>query len=155
MLSLTVQYGVYLFKTNPMNVIETIYCSQYYELKKSGRDPQKGRLNGTLLSATILILIIVCVSVAVNKFMGTHPFSGLSSAGFSGKFIGKIVGIVLLLVIGGALNFTYGSLANYNKMMVKWEQLPVDVLEQTVKSALKIFGVTFVFFLVVVVIAVV
>lgn len=138
-----------------MNLIETIYCSQYYELKKSGRDPQKGRLNGTLLSATIIILATVGIGLAANRFMGSHLLSGLTSAGFSGKFIGRILGLVLLVVVGGALSKTYGSQANYNKMMLRWEQLPVDVLEQTVKSALKIFGITFGVFLVLVVIVVV
>ena len=133
-----------------MNLIETIYCSQYYELKKSGRDPQKGRLNGTLLSAVMIILAMVGIGLAANKFTGSHWLSGLSSVGFSGKFIGRILAIVLLLVIGSTLNFTYGSRQNYNKMMQRWEQLPVEVLEQTVKTALKIFGIVFGVFLVVI-----
>ncbi len=137
-----------------MNIIETIYCSQYYELKKSGRDPQKGRLNGTLLSATVIILAIVGIALVANKFIGSHWLGDLSSSGFSGKFIGKILAIVLLLVIGGALSLTYGSQANYNKMMLKWEQSPVDVLEQTIQSALKIFGIAFGLFLAVVLLVV-
>jgi hypothetical protein len=135
-----------------MNAIETIYCSQYYELKKSGRDPQKGRLNGTLLSAVIIILAMVGIGLAANKFIGGHLLGGLSNSGFSGKFIGRIVGLVLLLVVGGTLSFTYGNQQNYNKMIQRWEQLPADVLEQTVKTALKIFGITFGLFLVVIVI---
>src|SRR3569833_1059960 len=90
-----------------MNLIETIYCSQYYEFKKSGRDPQKGRLNGTLLSAVIIILGGVGVFLVFNKFIGSHLVSGLSSGGFSGKFIGKMVGLVLLLIIGGTLSLSY------------------------------------------------
>ena len=135
-----------------MNLIETIYCSQYYELKKSGRDPQKGRLNGTLLSAVVIILAMVGIGLAANKFIGSHLLTGLSSSGFSGKFVGRIVGFVLLLVVGGTLSFTYGNQQNYNKMMRRWEQLPADVLEQTVKTALKIFGITFGLFLILIVI---
>ncbi|MEO6977514.1 MAG: hypothetical protein ABI113_04015 [Mucilaginibacter sp.] len=137
-----------------MNLIETIYCSQYYELKKSNRDPQKGRLNGTLLSAVMIILAVVGIGLAANKFSGGHWLSGLSSSGFSGKFIGRIVAVVLLIVIGGTLSFTYGSRQNYNKMMQRWEQLPVEVLEQTIKTALKIFGIVFGVFLVVIVVVV-
>jgi hypothetical protein len=138
-----------------MNIIETIYCSQYYELKKSGRDAQKGRLNGTLLSATVIILAAISIALVINKFTGGHWLGGLSSAGFSGKFIGRILAIVLLLVVGGTLSLTFGSQENYNNMVLKWELLPADVLEQTVKSALKIFGITFGLFLVVVMITVV
>ncbi|MEP6610255.1 MAG: hypothetical protein ABJA76_00160 [Mucilaginibacter sp.] len=137
-----------------MNLIETIYCSQYYELKKSNRDPQKGRLNGTLLSAVMIILAVVGIGLAANKFTGSHWLNGLSSSGFSGKFIGRIVALVLLVVIGGTLSFTYGSRQNYNKMMQRWEQLPVEVLEQTIKTALKIFGIVFGVFLVVIVVVV-
>ena len=138
-----------------MNLIETIYCSQYYEMKKSGRDPQKGRLNGTLLSSVIIILVLVGIGLAANKFASNHLVGGLTRMGFSGKFIGRVIGLLLLLAVGGALSFTFGSQANYNKLVLKWEQLPVEVLEQTVKKALKIFGVTFGIFLVVVVILVV
>lgn len=137
-----------------MNLIETIYCSQYYELKKSGRDPQKGRLNGTLLSAVVIILAMVGIGLAANKFTGSHWLSDLSSSGLSGKFIGRMVGLVLLVVIGGTLSFTYGSRQNYNKMIQRWEQLPAEVLEQTVKTALKIFGVVFGMFLVVILVVV-
>jgi hypothetical protein len=62
------------------------------------------------------------------------------------------VGLALLIIIGGALSLTYGSQANYNKMILKWEQLPADVLERTIKSALKIFGITFGVFLVMMVV---
>lgn len=138
-----------------MNFIETIYCSQYYELKKSGRDPQKGRLNGTLLSATVLILGLVGLFLVVNKFVPGHLISSGSGYGFSGRFIGKIVAIVLLLVIGGILSFTIGSKENYNKMILQWEQLPESVLEQTIKTSLKIFGIVFGLFLLVIVIGLV
>ncbi len=137
-----------------MNIIETIYCSQYYELKKSGRDWQKGRLNGTLLSATVIILAVAGIAIISGKFIGSHLPDGLSSSGFSGRFIGRVLGLLLLLVVGGTLSLTYGSQANYNKLILKWEQLPADVLEQTIKSALKIFGITFGLFLVVVMIVV-
>ena len=135
-----------------MNFIETIYCSQYYEMKKSGRDPQKGRLNGTLLSAVVIMLGLVGIVLAANKFIGSHLLNSLPSLGFSGKFIGRIVAVVLLIAIGGTLRFTIGSQVNYNKKMLEWEQLPVEVLEQTVKSSLKIFGITFGVFLLVMVI---
>lgn len=136
-----------------MNFIETIYCSQYYELKKSGRDPEKGRLNGTLLNATVLILGLIAIVVLINKFAGNQLVNSLPSWGFSGKFIGRIVAIVLLLVIGGTFSLTIGSRANYNKMMQRWEQLPVAVLEQTIKSALNIFGITFGVFLLVMIVS--
>jgi hypothetical protein len=134
-----------------VNFIETIYCSQYYELKKSGRDPMKGRLNGTLLNATVLILSIVSIIALFHKYVPGHYFAHLSwqvsNSSISGKFAGKVLGFLALLLIGGILHFTVGSETNYVKMMERWEKLPEDVLGQTVKSALKIFGIVFVFFL--------
>ncbi|CAN5450836.1 hypothetical protein BH09BAC6_BH09BAC6_35860 [soil metagenome] len=138
-----------------MNFFETIYCSQYYELRKSGRDPQKGRLNGTLLSATILILGIVSAAVIMNKilpgYFSSHFFSDAAETGFSGKAMGKVLGALALLIFGGLLNFTIGSKTNYERMMLKWEWLPEHELEKTIKTSLKIFGITFGIFLLIIV----
>lgn len=137
-----------------MNLIETIYCSQYYELKKSARDPLKGRLNGTLLSATILILAIISGCVILNKVLPghflSHFFSGAEETGLSGKSMGKVLGALALLIIGGLLNFTIGSKTNYEKKIMTWERMPEHELEGTIKTSLKIFGFTFGVFLLII-----
>ena len=136
-----------------MTLIETIYCSQYYELKKTGRDPMKGRLNATLLTAAMILLLLVCVGFIVDHAASRPIISRFFihgiGAGFSGRFIGKMVALLGMASIGGVLHITYGSEAHYRKMIAEWEQLPDDVLNKTPVKALKIFGVVFGAFLLV------
>jgi hypothetical protein len=138
-----------------MNFIETIYCSQFYELKKSGRDPMKARINGTLLTATVILLTLVSLITIVNRLMPNnaleHFARGIAKNVIPGRSLGKVVGLLGLLIVGGTLHFTYASVENYRKMMLKWDQLPVEILEKTLKDALKIFGIVFGTFLILVV----
>lgn len=136
-----------------MHLLETIYYSQYYELKKSGRDPQKGRINGTLLSATVIILNLMSAFFILHKVAPNsgvvqwvdHLFTGYSG---TGKTLGKLIAALLLLGIGGLLWFTIGSASSYNKLAEKFMQLPENVQGKTVKQALFIFLFSFGLFLI-------
>jgi hypothetical protein len=135
-----------------MHFLEIIYFSQYYELKKSDRDPMKGRLNGTLLSATIIILNLVSLWLMLLRLAPhsapvhfvQHLFSGYEG---SGRFLGKLIGAALLAVLGGALWNTVGSEKSYLKIAEKFKQLPDEAQQKTVKQALGIFFFSFVLFL--------
>jgi hypothetical protein len=136
-----------------MNYIETIYCSQYYELKKMGKDPMKGRLNATLLTAAMILLLLICVGVIVDHTASRPVISrfflhGIGK-GMSGRSLGKIIALVGMASIGGLLYVTYGSEARYKRMIEEWDQLPDEVLKKTPIRALKIFGVVFGAFLLV------
>ena len=140
-----------------MNIIETIYCSQYYELKKSGRDPMKGRLNGTLLSATVILLVVISVGVIIDHYSKGHFFKHVFRINlehsYSARTIGRILGLVGIVVVGGILNFTYASKARYQKMIVDWEQLPEALLENAIKRSLKVFFAVFGAFLLVMILS--
>ena len=138
-----------------MRFLEIIYFSQYYELKKSGRDPQKGRLNGTLLSATIIILNTASVFIILFK-VAPHLsivqwlkdlFTGYEG---SGKMAGRFIGAILLIAIGGLLRLTIGSEKSYNKIAEKYLQFPEEVQQKTIKQSLFIFLFSFVLFLILV-----
>jgi hypothetical protein len=127
-----------------MNWIETVYCSQYYELKQNGRDPMKARLNGTLLTAIMILLALVVLLKMTGKFIPWHlPEESV----LTGKTIGKLVALAGLLLVGSLLNFTIGSEKSYRKMMAGWEQLPDEVLKATIKRSLVYFMIVFAAFL--------
>jgi hypothetical protein len=123
-----------------MNWIETIYCSQYYELKQKGRDPMKARLNGTLLTTVMLLLATVVLVKAGQKYIPWHLPT-------DSNISGKSLGFVALVVVGGIINFTIGSEKRYRKMITQWQQLPDDVLKATIKRSLWYFLVVFAAFL--------
>jgi hypothetical protein len=135
-----------------MNFIEIIYFSQYYELKKTGKDPMKGRLNGTLLSATVIILNLVSLILILFKVAPhsgivhsiSHLFSGYEG---SGRGLGKLIALALLVVIGGLLWNTTGSEASYKRIAEKYLQLSEEAQQKTVKQSLYIFLFSFAFFL--------
>jgi len=138
-----------------MRFLEIIYFSQYYELKKSGRDPQKGRLNGTLLSATILILNIASIFIILFKVAPylrivqwlKDLFTGYEG---SGRMLGRLIGAILLIAIGGLLWLTIGSKSSYNKIAEKFMQLSEESQQKTIKQSLFIFLFSFVLFLILV-----
>lgn len=117
----------------------------------------KARINGTLLNATVILLGLVSLVFIVNHLIPNNAFDHfvrrISRNFISGRSMGKIVGLLGLLIVGGTLHFTYGSVENYQKMMLKWDQLPAEVLEKTLKDTLKIFGIVFGTFLLLVVIS--
>ena len=138
-----------------MRFLEIIYFSQYYELKKSGRDPQKGRVNGTLLSATILILNIASIFIILFKVAPylrivqwlKDLFTGYEG---SGRMLGRLIGAILLIAIGGLLWLTIGSKRSYNKIAEKYMQLSEEAQQKTIKQSLFIFLFSFVLFLILV-----
>jgi len=136
-----------------MRFIEIIYFSQYYELKKTGKDPMKGRLNGTLLSATIIILNLVSLTLLLFKVAPHsditrsihHAFSGYQG---SGRAMGKLLGLLLISVIGGLLWLTIGSEASYKRIAEKYMLLTEEEQKKTIKQSLIIFLFSFALFLV-------
>ncbi|MEP6674148.1 MAG: hypothetical protein ABJA78_03310 [Ferruginibacter sp.] len=135
-----------------MNFLSIIYFSQYYELKHSGRDPLKGRLNGNLLCAVIIILNMVSLGLILHKFSPhniaiqwiTGLFTGYEG---DGKAMGKLIGLLIIAVIGGLLWLTIGSEKSYLRIADRFLQLPDDLQKKTIRQALIIFLVSFAGFL--------
>jgi hypothetical protein len=139
-----------------MRFLEIIYFSQYYELKKSGKDPMKGRLNGTLLSATIIILnlislILLTLKAAPHSAVAMYISNFFSGYSGSGKALGKLLALVLLAVIGGLLWATTGSEASYKRIAEKYQAFTEEEQKSTVKQSLLIFFFSFAVFLVLII----
>lgn len=136
-----------------MKFLEIIFFSQYYELKKSGKDPQKGRLNGMLLSAVVIMLNLGSIIILLFKYAPQSSvirslkniFSGYDG---SGKAMGKLIGAILLAIIGGILWLTIGSEKSYNIIAEKYLQYPEVVQAKTVKRSLYMFLISFALFLI-------
>jgi hypothetical protein len=138
-----------------MRLLHIIYFSKYYELSKSGRDPQKGRINDTLLSAAIIILNIVSIVFLLFRFAPhssitywlQHSVSGYQGGG---KALGKLVAAILMAVISGLLWLTVGSKQSYNRIAENYMQLPEETQKKTIRQSLFIFLFSFGLFLILV-----
>ena len=134
-----------------MGPFEIIYCSQYYELKKNGRDPMKGRLNGTILSAVMLMLVVAALVIVFTYFVPHNPISEFFRSTInrrgSGRSTGKFVGLLCTAALGFIVWLTIGSKKNYEQMIEGWQQLPDEVLKKTIKQSLFLFLASFAIFL--------
>ena len=135
-----------------MNIFSIIYFSQYYELKEKGKDPLKGRLNGTLLSAVVIMLNLVSLGLIVAAVSPHNLFVQKITdffEGFSGdaKSTGKLLGLLLMIITGGLLWLTIGSKKGYLKIAERYMQLPDELQKKTIKQGLVIFLVSFAIFL--------
>jgi len=104
-----------------MTYLEALYGSQYYEIAKKGKDGSAGRLNGNLFLTAFIIIsmfLVIALLVSFTDFSNDinrlfHKLFGYSS----GKVIGRLLAIPLMLVIYFVISKTVGSKANYEKIV--------------------------------------
>lgn len=111
-----------------MNLFQAIYCNQYEELLRTGRDTHKARKNG---------IVIITVAVVINLFTLLYtamllgrggPFAPwlhqLTGALGSGRRAGQVVALILIGVVGVLVYFTFGRAAYYHKTIAQFHTLP-------------------------------
>ena len=124
-----------------MTFLEALYGSQYYEIHQKGRDGNKGRLNGNIFLAVLVILflfavLIICISFAPG-FNEMLTKSIRNVFGYStGKSIGKILAIPLMAIIYFILAKTIGSEENFKKKVKAFMQYPDEIKKKANKKLL-------------------
>ena len=113
-----------------MNLLQSIYCNQYYELKPQGKE-KSARANGTgILSVTLVLLFFGVMALIIIIFpdVGDDLLDWLEDifGKQSGRNIGRVVAILPFLVIYPAVRFTLGKEATYNTLITKFEALSPD-----------------------------
>ncbi len=126
-----------------MNFIQKLYCSQYYELKKKGKEAS-AKQNGTVLVTLALLLnflSIMFLLIAVSPdFKDTMEDAIESVFGRrAGRSVGKILGLIPFVIIYGIIYFTYGSDASYNKAIREFDTYHEEAKKQLSKGSLKYF----------------
>jgi hypothetical protein len=110
-----------------MTFLETLYGSQYYEIHQKGRDGNKGRLNGNLfLSALIILFLFAVLMIAISFVPGFEESLTRfirNIFGYStGKSIGKLLAIPLMITIYFILSKTIGREKNFKKYVEAFMQ---------------------------------
>lgn len=93
-----------------MNVFQSLYCNQYAELVKTGRDENKARTNGLLLSAVCITLNILTLFYLL--FVSNDVVSNWIenfTIGLDGKSMGKLLGVVVIGIVWLILRYTIGT----------------------------------------------
>lgn len=124
-----------------MTFLEALYGSQYYEIHQKGRDGNKGRLNGNLFLAALIILFIFAVVMISISFVpgfneeltrNIRSIFGTSK----GSSIGKIIAIPLMAIIYFILSITVGSKENFKRKAEIFMQYPDEVKKNANKKIL-------------------
>jgi hypothetical protein len=115
-----------------MTFLEALYGSQYYEIHQKGRDGNKGRLNGNLfLSALVILFLFAVIMIGISFVPGfneTITKSIRNIFGYStGKSIGKLLAIPLMLIIYFILSKTVGSEESFRKNVDAFMQHPDEI----------------------------
>ena len=122
-----------------MNLFQSIYCNQYAELKRNGRDTTKARKNGIILIAAMLVLDVFLFMMLINTF-AQDSAPGKSLIKFfeqfgSGRNTGKLLGAVLFFLIIGVVYITIGKQNYFDKTIRKFEDLEAAKQKRIEKNA--------------------
>ncbi|MFZ1799371.1 MAG: hypothetical protein WAU24_05855 [Chitinophagaceae bacterium] len=129
-----------------MPFLETLYGSQFEEIKNMGKDGAKGRLNGNLFLSVMIMMLMVILFLAGDLFSNNfgNAMSGFYARNFdwvSGKTLGKLIAIPLLAITYFIVSKTVGNEVRFNRYSENYMQYPEDVREQSNKKLLVPFFV--------------
>jgi len=115
-----------------MKFFEALYGSQYYELKKKGKDSSKGRFAGNMFLAAFVIVFLFVVLLALIKY--APGFERSLNRSFrswfgrsGGRSAGRLFAIPLLALIYGIIYFTIGTKKNYDRYTDAFMQQPDEI----------------------------
>jgi len=115
-----------------MTFLEALYGSQYYEIHQKGRDGNKGRLNGNLFLAALIILLLIAVVMTCISFMPgfndslTRKIDQVFGP-MSGRSIGKLLAIPVFAIIYFIILKTVGSEENFKRKVETFMQYPDEI----------------------------
>lgn len=126
-----------------MNVIKSLYASQYYELKKKGKE-ETSLQNGVVLTTLALLVnffTVVLLMILISPDIGDF-FEDLIEDIFgrsSGRSIGRIIAIIPFGIIYLIVKYTSGRQANYDRTIEEFETLSEDQQKQVAKKGMYYF----------------
>ena len=111
-----------------MNLLQSLYCNQYLELKQQGKESAANK-NGNVIATVSLfcngITVLLLLSVLSNVFadyMGDTIRNVFH--GSSGRMVGRLIAIIGLALVFPIVKFTVGRKENFDKTIATFEALP-------------------------------
>lgn len=128
-----------------MTFLETLYGGQYYEIYQRGGDTSKGRINGNIFLAVLVMLLfmdIILISIAFNASFPDMLGSVLKNwfGEMSGRSIGKLLAVVFIGACYFVLTKTIGTEKKYSRLVEKFMQYPEAEKNKAKWKALIPFG---------------
>lgn len=128
-----------------MNIFQCVYCNQYEELVRTGRDGGKAHKNGIIIITVAIVVNIFALAVLLI-LMGkggflTGPAHRIADMAGSGKAAGKLIAAVLIVIIGAIVWFTLGRDSYFEKTIYDFNGLPEDLQKRATRTGtIYLFG---------------
>ncbi len=126
-----------------MNLLQSLYCNQYLDLKKQGKEYAANK-NGNII-VTVALLCNVLTMFFLLAFL-SNVFADVMGdtvrnffGGSSGKTIGRLIAIILMLIIYPVVTNTVGKKENYDSTIAEFEVLPAEEQKAVAKRGLIYF----------------
>ncbi|RZK53653.1 MAG: hypothetical protein EOO91_17265 [Pedobacter sp.] len=123
-----------------MTYLEALYGSQYDEIKRNGKDGNKGRLNGNIFLTAFLLMSIITIILAVCYLVPqiNHSLGRMLSNTFgnNGRFTGKLLAIVFGGIFYFIINKTIGTQDNFTHYVDNFLAYPEDTRNKAGKMLL-------------------
>ncbi|WP_316766865.1 hypothetical protein [Pedobacter frigiditerrae] len=123
-----------------MTYLEALYGSQYDEIKRNGKDGNKGRLNGNIFLTAFLIMFLTTAILALCYFV-PQISNGLGRMlrnifGNNGKATGKLLAVIFGGLIYFIINKTIGTQENFTHYVDNFLAYPEDTRNKAAKMLL-------------------
>ena len=123
-----------------MNLLRAVYCNQYAELKKNGRDASKARTNGTILISAMIILNIMTAILLLASFASSSESFKTINRFFrqfgNGRSTGRLLAIFLFILITPVIYGIFGRKSFFEKTVSSFEELSPSEQKKVEKKGL-------------------
>ena len=134
-----------------MNLIQALYCNQYYELKPKGK-AYAARQNGTVLTALALLLyffgvifLLVTIFPEVSDWFGDGLKKTFGRQ--QGRMAGRLIAAAAFFALFGLVKLIWDRPVYYNRTIEAFEALPDDRQKEVSKKGLRFFMVSLAVFI--------
>ncbi len=121
-----------------MNLFQAIYCNQYEELVRTGRDGSKAHKNGIVIITVAIVLnlfsIVLLLVIFGHAGFLASPMREVAGMTGSGRRAGRLIALVLLIIIGFAVWLTIGRKDYYDRTIQSFIRLPHPKQKQAAKK---------------------
>ena len=126
-----------------MNLLKSVYCNQYYELKPKGKG-HAARANGTglvtiglIVNFFTVLLLAITISPDLGKYLQGVFIDMVGRQ--SGKGMGQTLAFLVVMFIYPWVKFTMGTQQNYQQTIDAFEKLSAEEQLQVSKKGLQYF----------------
>lgn len=123
-------------------MFKRIVFNQFHDLIRQGKDPMKARLNALMLVSVLVLLPLFILFFLNLDWMGSH-FRGVAHSGLNPRFLGKLLGAVLLLLVFGILFLLLGGKPRFTRYLQEFYALDEEQRRQESKRGSLYFLVPF------------